>query len=59
VLKKRWLFGDGLPKSELTPDFVLPTLMSMIWIRFNKRREDFHGLRQYNDYLEEVEDISE
>jgi len=27
--------------------------------RFNKRREDFPDLRSYNDYLEEVEDISE
>jgi CDK-activating kinase assembly factor MAT1 len=26
--------------------------------RFNKRREDFPDLRSYNDYLEEVEDIS-
>jgi len=26
--------------------------------RFNKRREDFSDLRSYNDYLEEVEDIS-
>lgn len=26
---------------------------------FNKRREDFVDLRAYNDYLEEVEDISE
>lgn len=25
---------------------------------FNKRREDFPDLRSYNDYLEEVEDIS-
>ena len=25
---------------------------------FNKRREDFIDLRSYNDYLEEVEDIS-
>ncbi|KAF8163132.1 CDK-activating kinase assembly factor MAT1-domain-containing protein [Crassisporium funariophilum] len=25
---------------------------------FNKRREDFHDLRAYNDYLEEVEDIT-
>ncbi|KAF7974557.1 hypothetical protein HWV62_11914 [Athelia sp. TMB] len=25
---------------------------------FNKRREDFPDLRQYNDYLEEVEDIA-
>jgi CDK-activating kinase assembly factor MAT1 len=34
-------------------------LMSMTCLRFNKRREDFLDLRQYNDYLEEVEDISE
>jgi len=27
-------------------------------IRFNKRREDFPDLRSYNDYLQEVEDIS-
>lgn len=26
-------------------------------VRFNKIREDFNDLRQYNDYLEEVEDI--
>jgi len=26
--------------------------------RFNKRKEDFVDLRSYNDYLEEVEDIS-
>jgi len=25
---------------------------------FNKRREDFIDMRSYNDYLEEVEDIS-
>jgi hypothetical protein len=25
---------------------------------FNKRRDDFNNLREYNDYLEEVEDIS-
>jgi len=25
---------------------------------FNKRREDFPDLRSYNDYLQEVEDIS-
>ena len=28
-------------------------------IRFNKRREDFKALRDYNDYLETVEDLSE
>ncbi|KAG6909838.1 hypothetical protein DXG01_015111 [Tephrocybe rancida] len=27
-------------------------------VRFNKRREDFVDLRSYNDYLEEVEDIT-
>ena len=43
-------FGFGfIPSSELT--FVSGT-------RFNKRREDFPDLRSYNDYLQEVEDIS-
>ena len=26
--------------------------------RYNKREEDFPSLRDYNDYLEEVEDMS-
>jgi hypothetical protein len=26
--------------------------------RFNKRREDFKSLKEYNDYLEKVEDLS-
>lgn len=26
--------------------------------RFNKREEDFPSLKEYNDYLEEVEDMS-
>ena len=26
--------------------------------RFNKRREEFKNLREYNDYLEDVEEIS-
>lgn len=26
--------------------------------RYNKREEDFPSLREYNDYLEEVEDMS-
>lgn len=30
----------------------------VVVFRFNKRREDFPDLRQYNDYLEEVEDLS-
>jgi hypothetical protein len=29
-----------------------------MYISFNKRRENFKSLREYNDYLEEVEDIS-
>lgn len=28
------------------------------WHRYNKREEDFPSLREYNDYLEEVEDMS-
>jgi hypothetical protein len=27
------------------------------WYRYNKRAEDFSSLREYNDYLESVEDI--
>lgn len=27
--------------------------------RYNKRRDDFETLQEYNDYLEEVEDIGE
>lgn len=33
-------------------------LLLQLTSRFNKRREDFLDLRSYNDYLEEVEDIS-
>lgn len=33
-------------------------LLPQLTFRFNKRREDFPDLRSYNDYLEEVEDIS-
>lgn len=33
-------------------------MIIFIVIRFNKRREDFPDLHSYNDYLEEVEDIS-
>lgn len=27
--------------------------------RYNKRRDDFETLQEYNDYLEEIEDIGE
>lgn len=37
----------------------LDALLNLHSLRFNKRREDFVDLRQFNDYLEEVEDISE
>lgn len=33
-------------------------MLTLSGIRFNKRREDFPDLRSYNDYLQEVEDIS-
>lgn len=29
-----------------------------LFYRFNKREDDFPSLREYNDYLEEVEDMS-
>lgn len=33
-------------------------LFFLLTHRFNKREEDFPSLRDYNDYLEEVEDMS-
>lgn len=32
-------------------------IISLLW-SFNKREEDFPSLKEYNDYLEEVEDMS-
>ena len=37
---------------------LYPSPAEHLMNRFNKRREDFSSLREYNDYLEEVEDIS-
>jgi CDK-activating kinase assembly factor MAT1 len=37
---------------------ISATCSPLFGIRFNKRREDFPDLRSYNDYLQEVEDIS-
>lgn len=34
-----------------------PTTPPFLHCRYNKREGDFHGLREYNDYLEQVEDI--
>jgi CDK-activating kinase assembly factor MAT1 len=52
-LAKESVIGLGLcrfiPSSRLTFAYG---------IRFNKRREDFPDLRSYNDYLQEVEDLS-
>lgn len=53
------LFVAELPRSE--PITVLGANMPWLTVvhkRFNKRREDFPDLRSYNDYLEQVEDIS-
>ena len=38
-------------------DFPLLSCVLLTTCRFNKKREDFGDLRQYNDYLEMVEDI--
>jgi CDK-activating kinase assembly factor MAT1 len=46
-ITKEWVFGS--PR--------IPHILTF-WSRFNKRREDFTDLRAYNNYLEEVEDIS-
>ena len=45
--------------------FSLLTLVMDSWLnqssaaRFNRREDDFSDLKAYNDYLEEVEEISE
>ena len=33
-------------------------MLVIVLCRFNKREEDFPTLKEYNDYLEEVEDMS-
>ena len=46
---------------ELREIFLCKTIVMILFLflsRFNKRKEDFADLRSYNDYLEEVEDIS-
>ena len=44
---------EGVSSRSIPP----PRNILMVF-RFNKRREDFPDLRSYNDYLQEVEDIS-
>lgn len=44
---------------DLTQKALCTTNHSYLYFtRFNKRPEDFPTLRAYNDYLEEVEDIT-
>ena len=48
-------------ESVISFDFVFTPSSELTFasgIRFNKRREDFPDLRSYNDYLQEVEDLS-
>jgi len=45
-------------KEDIDPEFEKEMIIRKSIIKdFNKRSEDFKTLRQYNDYLEEVEDI--
>ena len=36
----------------------LGVLVFLVSLVYNKRQEDFKTLREYNDYLEEIEEIS-
>jgi len=46
------------PKSEEDPELDREVSMRHTILRdFNKRRDDFPTLKEYNDYLEEVEDL--
>lgn len=42
---------------HLTPIRQPPPPFFFLHCRYNKREGDFPGLREYNDYLEQVEDI--
>jgi CDK-activating kinase assembly factor MAT1 len=59
---RKQTFEDTLVEREvdvrrrISKLFMLPD--DDVDFRFNKRREDFASLRAYNDYLEEVEEIS-
>ena len=51
----------GIRKSimkEYVISYTLYCVLELIRSSFNKRREDFKTLREYNDYLEQAEDIS-
>lgn len=50
--------GNTASYSKRVRDSLFVAWVLLIAVRFNKRRDDFPDLRSYNDYLEEVEDIS-
>jgi len=60
VVEKEVAIRRKLAKESVAQSFwsVSLTCSLLSGIRFNKRREDFPDLRSYNDYLQEVEDIS-
>jgi hypothetical protein len=45
-------------RKSILKEFVPSSTHFLILYSYNKRREDFKSLKDYNDYLEEVEDIS-
>jgi CDK-activating kinase assembly factor MAT1 len=59
---RKQTFEDTLVEREVDVRRRISKLFSPLYgvadFRFNKRREDFASLRAYNDYLEEVEEIS-
>ena len=60
VVEKEVAIRRKLAKESVAQCFwsVSATCSPLSGIRFNKRREDFPDLCSYNDYLEQVEDIS-
>lgn len=57
VVEKEVTVRRRLAKEYATATLYFTSILTSTG-RFNKRREDFTDLRAYNDYLEEVEDIS-
>ncbi|OAV89597.1 hypothetical protein, variant [Puccinia triticina 1-1 BBBD Race 1] len=58
-LKRKWLSVNGsLNTSDLISFCTTLTFSLLLRCSFNKRQEDFMTLDAYNNYLEEVEDIT-
>ena len=47
-----------LHRDESILEILSPVLFAVIYCSYNKSEDDFLSLKEYNDYLEEVETIS-